>query len=188
MLNPLPLSTERLVLREVRDTDLADLLVYYRDADVARYVPWEPLDEDGVRARIERFRPSTEAGGRRGRRRRSRPVIELEGRVVGDLMLRLKGGPGPRTVAELGWTLNPAYTGRGVAAEGARALIDLAFGELGCHRVFANLDAENGASARLCERLGMTREAFHRQDYWMKGAWTDSLIYALLRDDWAGRG
>ena len=48
----------------------------------------------------------------------------------------------------------------------------------------AQLDARNTASARLCERLGMTLEAHLRQDWWSKGEWTDTLVYGLLADEW----
>lgn len=186
MSSPLPLRTERLLLRAVEDDDHADLLAYYGDPDVARYLPFGVGDADAVRRRIERFQQAT------------RPVaddvdqvvpvvLDLDGRVVGDLMLRFKATGGPRTLAELGWVLHPAYAGRGLATEGARVLVDLAFEHYGCHRVFAQLDARNAASARLCERLGMTREAHLRQDYWSKGEWTDSLHYGLLREEWERR-
>jgi len=55
---------------------------------------------------------------------------------------------------EIGWTLNPRYEGQGYATEAARALAIVAFDELGAHRLFARLDADNTGSVRLCERLG----------------------------------
>lgn len=45
------------------------------------------------------------------------------------------------------------------------------------------MDARNGASAKLAERLGMVKEAHHRQDWFSKGEWTDTLIYAMLASD-----
>ena len=182
MTSPLPLRTERLLMRPVRDDDLADLLAYYGDDEVCRYLPFDACDEEGVRARIARFKAGAEPVAD-DEDQALQALLDLDGRVIGDLMLRLKGGTGPRTMGELGWVLHPAYAGRGFASEAARALIDLAFDHYGCHRVFANLDARNDASAALCERLGMTREASLRQDYWSKGAWTDSFIYGLLRED-----
>jgi RimJ/RimL family protein N-acetyltransferase len=56
----------------------------------------------------------------------------------------------------------------------------LAFGDLAMHRVFAQLDPRNSASARLCERLGMRREAYFREDIWFKGEWGDTAVYAML--------
>lgn len=51
------------------------------------------------------------------------------------------------------------------------------------HRIQANLDARNTASAKLCENLGMRREAHFIKDYWNKGEWTDSFIYGMLITD-----
>ena len=46
------------------------------------------------------------------------------------------------------------------------------------------MDARNCDSARLCERLGMRKEAHFLKDYWNKGEWTDSFIYAILKEEW----
>ena len=58
----------------------------------------------------------------------------------------------------------------------------------GVHRVVAELDARNLASAALCERLDMRHEATHRQDLFSKGEWTDTLVYAMLASDRGVRG
>ncbi len=61
--------------------------------------------------------------------------------------------------------MHPAYGGRGLATEAVRALVALAFGPFGLHRVYAQLDPRNTASVRLCERLGMTHEAHLRREH-----------------------
>jgi RimJ/RimL family protein N-acetyltransferase len=86
--------------------------------------------------------------------------------------------------AELWCVLAPTEQGHGIVTEAARAVIELAFGQLGMHRLFGDCDPRNTASARLMERLGMRREAHHVQNMWAKGEWCDSWIYALLADDW----
>jgi aminoglycoside 6'-N-acetyltransferase len=178
----LPLRTERLVLRAAVPSDLPALLRYYGDPEVVRHLLHDVLDEAGVAEKLTKFEANVA------------PVavgdvlslvIEHEGEVIGDLMLRLIFGD-PPSVAEIGWVANPAYGGQGFVTEAARALIDLGFRHYGLHRIFAQLDARNGTSARLCERLGMTKEAHFRQDYWSKGEWTDSLHFGLLRDEWEG--
>jgi RimJ/RimL family protein N-acetyltransferase len=55
-------------------------------------------------------------------------------------------------------------------------------------RVIAQLDPRNAPSARVCERVGMTREAHLREDYWTKGEWADTLIYGLLARERRDRG
>jgi RimJ/RimL family protein N-acetyltransferase len=84
---------------------------------------------------------------------------------------------------EIGWVLHPDYQGRGLAAEAAGAVLHFAFETLGPHRVEAQLDARNAASARLCERLGMRLEATLREVEWDDG-WRDTTLYAVLRREW----
>lgn len=52
----------------------------------------------------------------------------------------------------------------------------------GKHRITACCDARNAASAAVLER--MRREGHLRQSTWVKGEWTDDLLYALLREEW----
>lgn len=186
---PLPLRTERLLLRPARADDVRDL-GYYTDPEVARYLPFAALDPSALADRARALA---------GRTAPSQPdealavMIEHGGRVVGDVMLRLLGpaAPGaPPSMAEIGWVFSPAVAGRGFATESARALVDLAFTHYPLHRLMAQLDPRNTASARICERLGMTHEAHTRRDYLSHdGTWTDTSVYGLLREEWeAARG
>ncbi len=158
------------------------MLRYYGDPHVVRHLLHAVLDEAGVAEKLAKFEANVapvEVGDVLSL------VIEYDGEVIGDLMLRLITGE-PPSVAEIGWVMNPAYGGKGFATEAARAVIDLGFKHFGLHRISAQLDYRNTTSAKLCERLGMTREAHFRQDFWSKGEWTDSLHYGLLRDEWTG--
>jgi aminoglycoside 6'-N-acetyltransferase len=96
-------------------------------------------------------------------------------------------GAGDRQ-AEIGFTLDPARQGHGYATEAAGLLIGYLFGARGKHRVTATCDARNQASAALLERLGLRREGHLREATWIKGEWTDDLLYAILRREWPGAG
>ena len=174
----LPVTTERLVLRAYRLDDVGATLAYYQDPDVARFLLTGPLDragaEEAVRFRCTRTSPSAPDEG-------LSLAVEHQGQIVGDLVLNLRGEK--LSIGEIGWVFNPTYGGQGFATESAKALIDLAFEHYRFHRVIAQLDARNGPSARLCERLGMTREGHLRKDWWSKGEWTDTLVYGLLAEE-----
>lgn len=62
-------------------------------------------------------------------------------------------------------------------------MLRIAFEHYRLHRVTAQMDARNDASARLAAALGMRQEAHFRQDWWNKGEWTDTLVFALLFGD-----
>ncbi len=170
---PMPVRTERLLLRDHRPEDAEEIWAYYGREDVATYLLSEPAPRPEW---DDRFREWAEAQGRVWGF-----VIEHDGRVVGDMVLMFRGP----SQAELGWVIHPEVGGRGFATEAARALIDIGFGHFGFHRIWADLDARNTRSARLCERLGMRLETHRLQDYWSKGEWTDSLSYAVLASEWA---
>lgn len=177
----LPIRTERLLLRPHRIDDLPRFLEAYADPAVCTWLLHEPWDateaEEQLAKRIRRSDYDGEASA-------LSLAIDVDGVWTGDLALfPVEAASQPRT-GELGWVLHPSATGRGHAVEAARALVDVAFGHYALHRVVANLDGRNIASARLCERLGLRREGHHVRDYWSKGEWTDTLVYAVLADEW----
>ena len=176
---PLPVRTERLVLRYPEPRDAEALFGYYSDPDVARYLLTPPLDRRQAEAEIRRRLPAP-AGKERGVNLIL--VVELDGQLAGDVLLMPKEPS--YSEAEVGWTLDPRFAGRGIATEAARAMIDLAFDHYGVHRVTAQLDARNARSAAVCERLGMRRESHKLRDFWSKGEWTDSFEYAVLAEEW----
>lgn len=173
-----PLRTDRLTLRLHRPADRTWLQRIYGRADVARFLldpPWTAADaERNIRERVEKTGLDSAAGA-------LTLVIEHDGQPVGDVLVWWTDRE--HRLAEIGWVLDPAAAGRGYASEAAGAVLDLAFGYYRAHRVQAQMDARNDASARLAARLGMRREAHLRQNWWNKGEWTDTLIYARLAQD-----
>jgi RimJ/RimL family protein N-acetyltransferase len=118
--------------------------------------------------------------------------VELQGEVIGDLMLKVEDAWAQAEVAdrargtqaELGWVLHPEHAGHGYATEAVRALIDLAFDDMGLRRVTAGCFAANEASWRLMERVGMRRETVTvRESLHRSGEWLDGMGYALLADE-----
>jgi hypothetical protein len=89
----------------------------------------------------------------------------------------------------LGYTVGPAHAGRGYATAIAGAMLDLAFGELGLHRVTAGCFADNVASWRVMEKLGMRREQHGVRDSWhAELGWIDGYTYGILAEEWRARG
>ena len=175
----LPRRTERLILRPFRNGDEADVLAYRSRADVVRYMPTDPLLPAAAEAFIAERLSATRIAADEDK---IILAVEHHARVIGDILI--KAGRLADRQAEIGWAFNPEFHGRGLATEAARELLAIAFDDLDMHRAWAQLDPRNAASARLCERLGMRREAYFRQDMWFKGEWGDSAVYALLADEW----
>ena len=86
--------------------------------------------------------------------------------------------------ANLGYWVRTGATRRGVATRAATLIADFGFRELGLHRVSAAIGPDNQPSIRLIERLGFQHEGRIRDHVFTNGAWRDSLLYAVLADDW----
>ena len=72
--------------------------------------------------------------------------------------------------------------------EALGALLIHAFGKLALHRVEADIDPRNAASARSLERLGFQREGLLRERWIVAGQVSVTALYGLLARDWlAGR-
>ncbi|SNY65888.1 GNAT family N-acetyltransferase [Paractinoplanes atraurantiacus] len=173
------LTTERLLLRPLSPGDEADVLAYRGRPDVSRYLESEPMAPEEVKPFIAERMNAT-----RIEKQGDRILlgVEVDGHVIGDV--RLRAGRLEDQQGELGWVFHPGHQGKGYATEAARALVRLGFGELGLHRIWAQLDPRNEASARVCRRLGMRQEAHLVEESRFKGEWGDLAIYALLDREW----
>jgi RimJ/RimL family protein N-acetyltransferase len=173
------IATERLVLRRFRPSDATTLSAYRSDPDVARYQSWTaPYPLEKARATVASL-----AVGDPERPGWFQYAIELtaDRAHIGDIGVDLHEN---RMQAEIGFTLDRAYQKRGYAAEAVRALLDHLFKVRGLHKVSAEADARNAASAALLERVGFTREGLRRSHTWIKNEWTDDLLYGLLAGEW----
>ncbi|SCL29923.1 GNAT family N-acetyltransferase [Micromonospora inyonensis] len=176
-----PIRTERLDLRPFTEGDFAALHAYQSRADVARYLYWEPHDEQATREALARK-------CRRTALRNSGDVLNLAvvvretGQLVGDVLLCWVSVE--HRQGEVGYVFHPEHGGRGYATEAARMMLEIGFDLLGLHRIVGRLDARNTASAGVLERLGMRREAHLRESELVKGEWTDEMVYAMLAAEW----
>jgi aminoglycoside 6'-N-acetyltransferase len=169
--------TERLTLRRFTTADAEAFAAYRSDPDVARYQSWDvPLPLAEAVQKVEDF-----AQGDPSAPGWFQYAVDLDGVLIGDLGLNLDEN---LRQAELGFTLAPAYQGGGYATEAVRGLLDDLFIERKLHRVSAECDARNTASARLLERVGFKREGLRLSNSWFKGEWTDDLLFGLLRSDY----
>ncbi len=183
-----PIATERLRLRPLTRADIEHRSEnYQRRTDVVRYLRWEVHDHDeparNLEKRIALDRLATDGDGLIFAVELCATDGSTEHRVIGDVSLFVKSTHDAQV--EVGWVFHPAVHGRGYATEAVTALLGIAFRELGAHRVYAELDAANEASARLCEILGMTREALLRERDNIDGEWHDVAIFGLLDREFA---
>jgi RimJ/RimL family protein N-acetyltransferase len=179
-----PLLTERLSLRPFREDDLDALYAIQSRPDVVRYLYWEPRSRDETREMLERRMLQTSIE-REGDGLHLAADLRTSGELAGHISLFFASQE--HRQGEIGFVLHPDHHGHGYAAEGALLMLRLGFEELGLHRIVGRCDARNTASARLMERLGMRREAHLIENEWVKGEWTDELVFAMLGREWQAR-
>ncbi|MDJ0318655.1 GNAT family N-acetyltransferase [Arthrobacter antibioticus] len=184
---PYPLVSERLVLRRFETGDIDDYFAYQQLPETARYLFGEPRSYQECLGRVQMYidSPFQQEGDWASFAVERRDMAGLIGKI--SLKWGAGGKPetaesGPQRVGELGWSLAPKAQGAGFATEAARMVLNMAFGELGFHRLEARLDLRNSTSAAICERLGMQLEGVHRDCSYQKGEWISDAVYAALRD------
>lgn len=181
MLLEQPIETKRLIFREFRKEDEAEMCRYETDPAVARFVRYGPNTESMVHELLQRILMD----------QRSEPrtnfnlAVELksEKELIGSCGLFIKDN----RCAEIGYTFAQAYWGHGFATEAGLALLAFGFDQLTLHRMFATCDVRNIASRRVMEKLGMRPEGHFLQDVWQRDHWRDSYLYAVLEQEWKAK-
>ncbi len=178
------LRTERLELRPVREEDVDWMLRYRNLPEVTRWLLRTEVDPASLRTRCQAAAQDPDD--------QSMAVV-LDDRVIGTVSLDLLDGMGQpgmprRSEAQLGYTFDPAHSGHGYATEAVTAMVAYAFHRLGVRRITAGCFADNLASVRILEKVGMRREQHGVGDSWhAELGWVDGYTYALLAEEWPSR-
>lgn len=87
----------------------------------------------------------------------------------------------------LGYYAFMPHNGQGYISCGLRAVLAIAFEDLGIHRLEANIQPQNEPSRRLVERLGFRLEGFSLRYLKVAGEWRDHERWAITAEEWAAR-
>lgn len=161
------IATPRLVLRRARIEDLPRIHAIMSDARAMRY--WSSLPHETIERTREWLQSMIDAPADAS----DDYVIEHEGRAIGKA--------GCHRLPEIGFILDPAYWGKGLAREAMEAVIRHIFATRPIDRLIADVDPRNDASLGLLKRLGF------RETHRAKATWTigeevcDSVYLALAR-------
>lgn len=183
------IETERLLLRPWTRDDRAAHARLFADPDVSRY-PWgRGLTADEAAAGHALLVDHWEEHGFGYHA----AVLRATGDIVGTIGLGTPDFlPEVMPAVEVGWRLHPDHWGSGLATEGARASLAVAFGRLGLDRVIAVIEPANEASWRVAERLGMRRERETRtpdiSTTVEKLPPVDVLVYEITAAAWRSNG
>jgi len=172
------IQTERLILRDFKQTDLPaykalcshpDFQQFYSEEDAApekvaqlfnMFVVWA-TEQPRTKYQLAMEIPSEELIGSCGVRITS--VDEKQG--------------------TFGCELGRAHWGKGYALEASRAVINFGFADLNLHRIYAETNSENLPAIALAKKLGMRVEGELRENRWFRGRWWSTTTLSILEQE-----
>ena len=181
----LPITTERLELRNFTAADLDALAAYYTSPDVQRYLDLRARDRSECRQALDSFCRQV-ALNRPGDSLTFAIERSEDNVLIGHVALHWYDATASQ--AELRFVMNPKYRRKGYATEAVRAALDLGFERFRFHRVFSRCDARYQASARMLKKLAMRLEAHYREHALFQGEWDEELHFAVLNREWRRSG
>ncbi|MBK8339468.1 MAG: GNAT family N-acetyltransferase [Flavobacteriales bacterium] len=172
------LTTERLVLRELRPSDVERVFAMRSDPLVMEHVPRPMATKvEDASALIDLINSMVAA------KDAVQWAITLKG---DDTFVGLIGFwriVKEHHFAELGYMLARDHWGKGYISEAIGTVLPFGFEALGFHRVEAITRPENVASIRALEKNGFVREAHFKENIFWNGAFHDSLHFGRLETD-----
>ncbi|MBO5111239.1 MAG: GNAT family N-acetyltransferase [Clostridia bacterium] len=172
------LQTERLTLRAMRRSDRQDMYEYASDPSVTRYLLWDIHPNEEYTGRyldyvVSRYRIGDFTDWA--------VTVTETGKMIGTCgFTRIDAD---HRKGEVGYVLNPAYWGQGIAAEAVRAVLHFAFFRLKLNRMEAKFIRGNERSLRVMEKCGMQFEGYQREAMLIKGQYCDIGYASILRSE-----
>jgi [ribosomal protein S5]-alanine N-acetyltransferase len=178
--DPPVLRTERLVLRQITESDGEGLFGIFCDDEVTEYYAWETF------ASVEEGHALAARSAEMFRARQAIRwglVLPASPHIIGTCGYT-RWDPDNR-FAVLGYDLARPYWRRGLMSEAVAAVLRLGFEQMGLHRVEATVMAGNTPSATLLRRAGFEREGVLRERVFKRGVFRAVWTFGLLEADWA---
>lgn len=174
-----PIRAGRLILRPMLEADFEQVHAYSSDPEVVKFMQWGPNSEEQTRNFMNLCFASQKANPRVTYD--FAVVLADTAEFIGSISLRLlkEGSP----LGEIGYCYGRNSWGKGYASEAAEGVIRFAFDQLNMHKVSATCDPLNFGSVKVLQKAGMKLEGFLSKHINMKGAWRDTLLFGVAKED-----
>lgn len=182
------LETERLILREFVLEDVDAFASCSADPEGRRFYEEGDVSEES-RELVELFVAWQQEAPRT--HYQMAVILKATDQLIGTCGLRQRPqvsyGDGSPDEGDIGYGIHSDHRRHGYATEASLAMLGLGFEEMGLRRVWTFCLAENEASWRVMERIGMRREGVLRDNVWLRGRSWDVALYAILKEEWAAQ-
>ncbi|UGY91737.1 GNAT family N-acetyltransferase [Streptomyces gobiensis] len=181
-MEPVTLSTERLLLRPLEPRDVDAVLVACQDPEIPR---WIPVPDPYGREHAEDFVLNASPAGWREDTMYNFGVFTRQGALTGSMgLVRLAQLRTAEHQAELGYWTAKEHRGKGYTAEAGRAVVDWAFTQLGVERLEWCAQVGNEGSRAVALRVGFVMEGIQRSRIVHRGTRRDAWVASVLPSDW----
>ena len=146
------IETERLILRNFKESDAKDLYEYLEKPEVNCFACMKLADMDAaLKAARERAEDEMDL------------AIEekASGKVIGEIFVHMESANSDSKTLDTAspcWMLNKAYQNKGYMHEAVSAYYDYLFNEMEVRRIYIFTEDYNIACQNLCRKLGMRHE------------------------------
>ncbi len=152
------LTSQRLILRPWRDSDLAPFAALNADPEVMEHFP-ATLSREESDAAAGRIRAALAENGYGWWAAEAPGVAPFIGTIaLARPNFEAHFTPPGKQVVEVAWRLARPFWGRGYATEGARECLRFGFEELGLEEIVSLTAVPNTRSQAVMQRLGMTHD------------------------------
>ncbi|MCA9897425.1 MAG: GNAT family N-acetyltransferase [Ardenticatenaceae bacterium] len=169
------LETERLRLREIVPQDAADVFAIFSDPAVVAGHGRPPFTEmDEAHELIAWYAAAFQE---------KQAVRWAITRLGEDKLLGTSGFhhiAARHHRAEIGYELASAEWRQGIMSEAVRCVVQFGLAQMGFHRIEANVDPDNTASANLLRKVGFTEDGYLRERFYDNGRFVDDWFFSIL--------
>ncbi len=172
------ITTERLILRPMLESDFEDYCKYGLDPEVMKFI--RPV---GSKAETHEAFKGFQKDWQDEQGQWMALAVELiaDGSLIGDVGFRYSNKE--HLQIELGYKFNKDFHGKGFGTEAVDAMVKHINEHWDFHKLVAYCDPRNTASYKLMRRYGMQQEGHFKEHFKFGDTWQDELAYGVLKRD-----
>ena len=183
IMETLNINTERLIIRHLELSDLANFHIYRSNPEVTKYQGFDVMTIDQAEEFIKDN--STKSFGKAGEWVQYGIENSETKQLIGDCAIKLDQYD--TRIAEIGITISHLEQKKGFAKEVLNGILTFLFEIKEIHRVVEIVDSENIASINLLKSIGFRQEGHFIENVFFKGKWGSEYQYAMLKREWDNR-
>lgn len=176
----LKINTERICIRNLKDSDLNDFFSYRSNPEITKYQGFDTMTVEQAKDFIDSQKEKK--FGKAGEWVQYAIEHVKAQQLIGDCAIKLDDYD--VRIAQIGITISDQHHKKGFAKETLKAILDFLFAIDDFHRVVEIVDTENIASIKLLESVGFKKEGHFVENIFFKGKWGSEFQYAMLKSEY----